>query len=93
MLIRGTALGVGLLLAGAAGLAQQAETSERNATAEEIQGEWQLLPLPDALEPKLLPANPWPAECQYNSYGRAGELKSLDKSKGPCETISSAKLR
>ena len=37
----------------------------RNATAEEIQGEWQLLPLPDALQLKILSANPWPSECQF----------------------------
>jgi hypothetical protein len=52
-----------------------------------------LLPLPDALQLKLLPANPWPSECQYFSYARTGDLKSIEKLKGPCDEISAAQLR
>ena len=81
------------LLLGCASAFAQAETAERNATAEEIQGEWQLLPLPDALQLKLLPANPWPSECQYYSYGRSGDLKSIEKMKGPCDAMSAVQLR
>jgi hypothetical protein len=71
----------------------QSETIERNATAEEIQGEWQLLLLPDALQLKLLPANPWPSECQFYSYDRNGNLKSIEKLKAPCDVMSAAQLR
>jgi hypothetical protein len=66
---------------------------ERNATAEEIQGEWQLLSLPDSLQLKQLPANPWPSECQYFSYGQTGVLKSIEQLKGPCDVMSAAQLR
>lgn len=64
----------------------------RNASADEIEGYWQLVPLPDQLEPKLLPTNPWPAECQWFSYGSNGQLKSFDKLRGPCEEQSKAQL-
>jgi hypothetical protein len=64
----------------------------RNASAEEIEGYWQLVPLPEQLEPKLLPTNPWPAECQWFSYGSNGQLKSFDKLHGPCEQQSKAQL-
>jgi hypothetical protein len=67
--------------------AQDAPTS-RNATASEIQGNWQLLPLPAALEPNGS-SNPWPSECQLFGYYPTGELKSIDKSRGPCATITS----
>jgi hypothetical protein len=53
------------LLFGCAAAYAQADTGEKNATAEDIQGEWQLLPLPDAMQIKILPSNPWPSECQY----------------------------
>jgi hypothetical protein len=68
-------------------IAQDAQTS-RNATASEIQGNWQLLPLPGALEPTGS-SNPWPSECQFFGYYSNGELKSVDKSRGPCEAITS----
>jgi hypothetical protein len=70
----------------------QAAPAERNATAREIQGDWQLLPLPSALEPKFLALDPWPAECQWYSYAPSGQLKSIDKTPGPCETTSAAEL-
>jgi hypothetical protein len=76
---------------GALSLAQGA-TSARNATAEEITGNWQLLPLPDSVEPKLLKSNPWPALCQWYSYSSSGSLKSIDKTKAPCEVMSSAEF-
>ena len=81
-----------LLLAGAPVFAQ-VETGEKNATAQDIQGEWQLLPLPEAMQIKILPSNPWPSECQYYSYGRAGDLRSIEKLKGPCDVMSAAQLR
>jgi hypothetical protein len=65
----------------------------RNATASEIEGYWQLMPLPDQLEPKLLPANPWPSQCQWFSYGSDGQMKSIDKLRGPCELNSKAQLQ
>jgi hypothetical protein len=64
----------------------------RNASEKEIEGYWELLPLPDQLEPKLLPANPWPAQCQWFSYGHDGQMKSIDKLRGPCEAHSKAGL-
>ena len=71
----------------------QADTGEKNATAEDIQGEWQLLPLPDAMQIKVLQSNPWPSECQYYSYARTGDLKSIEKLKAPCAVMSAAQLR
>lgn len=73
-------------------LTYASEATSRNATAEEITGNWRLLPLPDELEPKILKTNPWPQECQWYSYSSSGELKSFDKMKGPCENISSVHL-
>ena len=70
----------------------QDEAAERNATAQEITGDWQLLPLPDSLEPKVLQTNPWPAACQWYSYSSTGTLKSIDSTPEPCQALSSAKL-
>jgi hypothetical protein len=81
-----------LLLTGTSVFAQ-AETWEKNATAEDIQGEWQLLPVPEAMQIKILPSNPWPSECQFYSYGKTGDLKSIEKLKGPCDVLSAAQLR
>jgi len=64
----------------------------RNARATEIEGYWQLLPLPDQLQPKVLAANPWPSQCQSFAYGRDGTMKSLEKLHGPCESHSRAGL-
>lgn len=69
----------------------QTSPAEKNATAEEISGNWQLLPLPEALQPKMQ-KNPWPAQCQWFSYSREGALKSIDNNPGPCNTLSSAQL-
>jgi hypothetical protein len=81
-----------LLLAGAPAFAQS-DTGEKNATAQDIQGEWQLLPLPEAIQIKVLPSNPWPSACQFYSYGSTGDLKSVEKLKGPCDVMSAAQLR
>jgi hypothetical protein len=70
----------------------QGPESERNATAEEIAGNWELLPLPDSIEPKVLKSNPWPAACQWFSYGSTGVLKSIDRTNAPCEALSSAEF-
>jgi hypothetical protein len=64
----------------------------RNASAKEIEGYWQLLPLPDQLEPKELHSNPWPAQCQWFSYGSDGQMKSFDQLRGPCDSPSKAQL-
>lgn len=64
----------------------------RNASAKEIEGYWQLLPLPDQLEPKELPSDPWPAQCQWFSYGSDGQMKNFDKLRGPCDSQSKAQL-
>jgi hypothetical protein len=82
----------GLLLACAAAFAQ-VDTGERNALPQDIQGEWQLLPTPDTLQLKILHFNPWPSECQYYSYARTGELKTIEKLKEPCGDMSAAHLR
>ena len=70
----------------------QPEAAERNATAQEITGSWQLLPLPDALEPKILKTNPWPAACQWYSYSSNGTLKSIDKTAAPCDSLTATQL-
>lgn len=70
----------------------QSETPERNATAQEITGNWQLLPLPEALEPKLFKTNPWPAPCQWYSYSRNGILKSINKTPAPCDSMTATQL-
>jgi hypothetical protein len=92
MSVTGWIVALCLLLAGAPVFAQ-VETGEKNATAQDIQGEWQLLPLPDAMQIKILQSNPWPSECQYYSYGTAGDLKSIEKLKGPCDVMTAAQLR
>ena len=81
------------LLFGCVSVHAQTDTGEKNATADDIQGEWQLLPLPGAMQIKLLRSNPWPSECQYYSYARTGELKSVEKPKAPCDVMSAAQLR
>jgi len=84
-----------ILALGALALSSHASAQSeaaRNASAAEIEGYWQLLPLPEQLEPKILPANPWPAQCQWFSYGSNGQMKSIDKLRGPCEPASRAEL-
>jgi hypothetical protein len=81
------------LLLGGAPVFAQADGGEINATAADIQGEWQLLPMPDAMQFKVLPFNPWPSECQYFSYAQTGDLKSVEKLKAPCNVMTSAQLR
>lgn len=81
------------LLFGGAPVFAQADNGEKGATAKDIQGEWQLLPMPDAMQFKVLPFNPWPSECQYFSYTQKGDLKSIEKLKAPCDVMSAAQLR
>lgn len=66
--------------------------AERNATAEEITGDWQQMPFPIAAEPKLLKDNPWPATCQWFSYASTGVLKSIDRTNASCKTMSSGEF-
>lgn len=70
----------------------QSPVAERNATREEILGNWRLIPLPDALEPKFLKSNPWPSACQWFSYSDSNVLKSIDHTTSPCEEMTSADL-
>lgn len=70
----------------------QADRAERNATEQEITGNWQLLPLPDSVEPKEFKSNPWPATCQWYSYSSAGWLKSIDTINQPCRPLTSKQL-
>ena len=68
--------------------------SERNALSDDIVGNWVLVDLPSALQPKFLKTNPWPATCQWFSYAKTGELKTFDKF-GPnmtCENLSSSQI-
>ena len=81
------------LLLGCAVAHAQADSGEVNAAAEDIQGEWQLLPMPDGMQFKVLQFNPWPSECQYFSYTQTGGLKSIEKLKAPCDVMSAAQLR
>jgi hypothetical protein len=85
-------LALSLLLGGTPVFAQ-ADGGEINATAADIQGDWQLLPMPDAMQLKVLPFNPWPSECQYFSYAQTGDLKSIEKLKAPCDVMTAAQLR
>jgi hypothetical protein len=77
-----------LMFLASSAVAQNAQTA-RNATAAEIQGNWQLLPLPTTLEPSGS-SNLWPSECQLFGYSPTGELKSADRLRGPCEPITSS---
>jgi hypothetical protein len=70
----------------------QPEPPERIATEQEITGDWRLVPLPEALQPKALQINPWPSACQWFSYGSGGILKSIDHAAAPCETLSARQL-
>ncbi|RSL18939.1 hypothetical protein EDE15_4549 [Edaphobacter aggregans] len=85
-------ISLALVFAGGVLSLAQVAASARNATAEEITGKWQLLPLPDSVEPKILKNNPWPAACQWYSYSSSGALKSIDKTNSPCEAMSSAEF-
>jgi len=81
-----------IVLLGSLSLFAQNNPAERNATQQEITGNWQLLPLPDSLEPKEFKSNPWPATCQWYSYSSAGSLKSIDTTNQPCRPLSSKQL-
>jgi hypothetical protein len=71
----------------------QAESVERNATQQEIVGNWQLLPIPDSAQPTaVFNRNPWPAACQWFSYSASGGLQSIDATSQPCEQLTSAGL-
>jgi hypothetical protein len=91
MLIRSVIVAISALMSLTPAFAQSGAL--RNASAKEVEGYWQLVPLPNQLEPKLLPSNPWPAECQWFSYGSNGQLKSFDKLRGPCEQHSKTDLK
>ncbi len=90
MNVRGVLFALGLLFLATPAFSQA--DAARNATASEVEGFWQLVPLPDQLQPKLLPTNPWPAQCQWFSYASDGQMKSLDKLRGPYELSSKAQL-
>lgn len=72
----------------------QTETarSVRPATQVEVEGAWQLVGFPPALEPKLLGANPWPSECQWFAYKKDGVFKSLSRITAPCPPLTAAIL-
>lgn len=91
MYIRCVLFTLSLLFLSAPALSQA--DAARNATASEIEGYWQLIPLPDQLQPKLLSTNPWPAQCQWFSYASDGQMKSIDKLRGPCELNSRTELK
>jgi hypothetical protein len=91
MSVRKVLLSIALGLSGAVGYSEPAPV-ERNASAEEIAGEWVSLPLPESLQPPGHLANPWPAACQWYSYSRDGTLKSIDSMRPPCEELSAAGL-
>jgi len=80
-----------LCLSSGTGIAQVAP-AERNATEQEIAGDWQLVPLPSALQPPFIKNDPWPAKCQWYSYSGNGELKSINKLREPCDTANAAQL-
>jgi hypothetical protein len=90
MRMRSVVVALGALALSAHALAQS--DAARNASAAEIEGDWQLLPLPEELEPKVLPSNPWPSQCQWFSYASNGQMKSFDKLRGPCGQASRAEL-
>ena len=62
----------------------------RIATRADIFGAWELVPVPDSLQPQILEENPWPAPCQYYRYFPDGRLATLMKSPKPCEKLTSA---
>ncbi|SEK13254.1 hypothetical protein [Paraburkholderia diazotrophica] len=62
----------------------------RPASQHEIVGDWQLAPFPDALQPKVLRANPWPSECQWFAYQKDGVFKSLSRITAPCPPLTAA---
>lgn len=68
------------------------ERAVRNATEQEITGNWKLIPLPTEIEPKILKVNPWPAACQWYSYSSNGSLKSIGKNPAPCDSLTAAQL-
>jgi hypothetical protein len=70
----------------------QSEPAERNATQNEITGDWRLVPVPESLQPKFFSKSPWPAPCQWYTFAPNGVLKSIEKTPAPCDNWSSAQL-
>lgn len=51
-----------------------------------------MLPLPAQMQPKVLQGDPWPAQCQWYFYSATGQLKSIDRLRGPCEVLTRSEL-
>ena len=62
----------------------------RIATRADIFGAWELVPVPDSLQPQVLEKSPWPAPCQYFRYFPDGRLGTFMKSPRPCEKLTTA---
>ncbi|MBN3782628.1 hypothetical protein G3O06_34590 [Burkholderia sp. Ac-20345] len=62
------------------------------ASQREIEGDWQLARFPDALQAKILRANPWPSECQWFAYRKDGVFKSLSRPAAPCPPLTATDM-
>jgi hypothetical protein len=71
------------LLASQDGSAQQA-MAIRPATPQEFLGYWKLVPLPDQAQPRRLPGNPWPGECQFFAHYKDGSWQHVVIERGEC---------
>lgn len=66
--------------------------SERNAKEQEIIGNWYLVSLPPAVQPKTFNTDPWPSACQWYAYASNGVLKNINKTPEPCDNMTSAQI-
>jgi len=61
---------------------------EATPAAQELVGDWALIPVPGTIQPKAIRINPWPAQCQWFMFAANGAVKSFDRMRAPCEEMT-----
>lgn len=67
-------------------------TYEVAPAAQELVGDWQMVYVPDSIQPRAVRVNQWPAQCQWFSFAANGMVKSLDHARAPCEFMTGTNL-
>jgi hypothetical protein len=80
---------VTLALLTAASLLHAQGLKIRPATQDEFVGFWKLLPYPASEQPRVLPANPFPGECQFFAHFSDGAWMHVVREMGRCEETAS----
>jgi hypothetical protein len=65
---------------------------EVTPAAQELVGDWALIPVPGTIQPKAIRINPWPAQCQWFTFAANGGVKSFDRMHAPCEEMTATSL-